>query len=169
MNQRLCKLFFVGVLSLAFSGSAFALSDAASPNGGSDSCGLGWQVMQGKTLVGTLVRGTTGSVASPTFSMTSGTSGCDKHTIAKNDQEAVKFASVNFHMLRADMAQGQGEYVDGLARVMGCDDQAVQSFGSAAQKNFKNISNGDAYEMIQNVRSEIRSNPALAAGCSVVI
>jgi hypothetical protein len=169
----LSKLFLFVLASCLMASVAMAASGAGtkeeiSPNGGSDSCGLGWQVTKSKTLIGTLTRGITNAYLSPSWSMSSGTSGCEKHPFAKKDEESVKFVAANYYSLRAEMAQGQGEFVEGLARVMGCSDQAVTGFGAATQKNFKSITHGaDAFEMLQNVKNEIRKDPALAVSCGL--
>ncbi len=141
-----------------------------SPNGGSDTCGLGWQVTERKSLLGTSTRGTTNSYLSPTWSMTTGTSGCEKHELAKNDVESVKYLASNFHSIKADMAEGQGEYLSGLARLMGCDDPSVSHLQTLAQKNYQSITgNSDAYETLQKVKNLVRQDANLMKGCSSVI
>jgi hypothetical protein len=169
------KIFAVSLMALMLSAAAVAAEqvkssagDEVSPNGGSDSCGLGWQVTKSKTLMGTFTRATTNAYLSPTWSMTSGTSGCEKHDFAKKDSETVKYVASNFYSIKADMAEGQGEYLTGLARLLGCDDTAVLGFGTATQKSFKSITTGaDAYQTLQNVRSVISKDPSLSRGCGI--
>jgi hypothetical protein len=164
------QLVSAAVVSSLITMSAFAAAaaskDEISPNQGTDSCGLGWQVTKSKTIIGTSTRGTTNAYLSPSWSMTSGTSGCEKHDIAQKDSETVQYVASNYYSIKSDMAQGQGEYLAGLAQLMGCNDAA--SFGAAAQKNFRSITQGaDAFETLQNLRKEVRTSPALAQSCGM--
>ena len=109
----------LGALALA---APAALAQSNLP--GSDSCGLGWQVTQEKTMIATTTRGTTNNVVPYTFGMTSGTLGCDQHSIAAKDMEAARFAVVNMDALRLEIAAGQGERLAALSQVMGCSDAA---------------------------------------------
>ncbi|MEK6705285.1 MAG: DUF3015 family protein [Bdellovibrionota bacterium] len=177
MIKSVVRLLLVTGLCLGVCGISWAAEknrkvdsvvEDVSPNQGSDSCGLGWQVSDKKTLMGTCTRGTTNAYLSPSWSMTTGTSGCKKHDFAKKDEEAVKYVASNYYPLRAEMAQGQGEYLVGLARVMGCDDAAASNLGGLTQRNFKTITQGaDAYETLQNVKREIQKSPAMANGCGL--
>src|SRR3954471_20570420 len=99
------KTLLVAIALALVSSAAFA-----SDGGGSDGCGLGWQVTQKKSFLGTTTRGTTNAVVPPTFGMTSGTIGCDQHGFAKNDQKAIEFVAANYEPLMVEMAQGNGEY-----------------------------------------------------------
>lgn len=85
-----------------------------------DSCGLGWDVTDSETMIGTTTRGTTNAFVPPSFGMTSGTLGCKQIGFAANEQEAVNYVAMNFVNLKQQLAVGQGEYVDGLAEVMSC-------------------------------------------------
>ncbi len=91
-----------------------------------DGCGLGWQVTQSETLIGTTTRGTTNSIIPPAFGMTTGTIGCKKLDFAANEREAVNYVVNNYPNLKQQLASGHGEYVDGLTEVMKCDAQKIQ-------------------------------------------
>lgn len=133
--------------------AAFAAGDI-SPNGGTDSCGLGWQVTQKKSLMATCTRGTTNGVVPPTFGMSTGTIGCESHPISKNDTKAVEFVATNYDSLRLEMAAGQGENLAALARTMGCADASVDSFGRAVQGQYETVvGNGSRIEMFQNAKN----------------
>ncbi|MBK9038693.1 MAG: DUF3015 family protein [Bdellovibrionales bacterium] len=41
-----------------------------------DGCGLGWEVTDSETMIGTTTRGTTNMFVPPAFGMTTGTIGC---------------------------------------------------------------------------------------------
>ena len=105
----------LGALALA-APAALAQSHEA----GSDGCGLGWAFTQRKSLSATSTRGSS-AFFSP-FGMTSGTLGCDAHSIAAKDMEAARFAVVNLHALRLEAAVGRGERLAALSRTMGCAD-----------------------------------------------
>ena len=132
-----------------------------SPNGGSDSCGWGWQVTDKKSLFATSTRGTTNSYTTP-FAMTTGTAGCEKHTIAKNDAKGVEFVNNNYDALRLEMAAGAGENLAALARTMGCPDAAVGTFGAAVQGQYEAVvGNGSHIEMFRNVKNVAASACAI--------
>ncbi len=154
------RSLFIMVVASFLPLAAFAAGEI-SPNGGSDSCGLGWQVTEKKSLFGTSTRGTTNSYTTP-FALTTGTLGCEKHTIAKADAQGVEFVSHNYDTLRIEMAAGQGENLAALARTMGCSDAAVNSFGSAVQGNYETVvGNGSRIEMFQNVKNVAASACAI--------
>ncbi len=84
-----------------------------------------------------------------TFSMTSGTSGCEDHSLVKVDKLPLHFSEANYEMLLSDMSNGRGETVATLAGILGCEKTA---FVSSLQHNFANLSqaqNGiELYDMI---------------------
>jgi hypothetical protein len=101
-----------------------AISNAADTM---DGCGLGWQVTDSETLIGTTTRGSTNSVVPPAFGMTTGTLGCKQLSFAANEREAVNYVVNNYQNLKQQLAVGQGEYVDGLTEVMKCNSSSIKS------------------------------------------
>jgi len=91
-----------------------------------DGCGLGWEVTDSETMIGTTTRGTTNQTVPPSFGMTTGTLGCKQLSFAANEKEAVNYVVSNFTNLKQQLAVGQGEYVEGLNEVMNCNGQAIQ-------------------------------------------
>lgn len=147
--RKVLVMIVTGFLPLA----ALAAGDI-SPNGGTDSCGLGWKVTDKKSLMATCTRGTTNGVVPPTSGMTTGTIGCEKHTIAKADAKGVEFVTANYDSLRLEMAAGQGENLAALARTMGCADANVDAFGRAVQGNYETVvGNGSRIELFQNAKN----------------
>jgi hypothetical protein len=144
--------------------AAPSLALAESP-GGSDSCGLGWQVTQKKSFFGTSTRGTTNAFVPPTFGMTSGTIGCSQHSIAKRDESAAVYAMTNYEPLKMELAEGRGEYVEGFARTLGCSDQVVPAFGKTIQGKYKGLNDTTGIELFEQIKTEIRHDPVLAANC----
>jgi len=136
----------------------------------SNGCGLGWQVTDKKSFLATTTRDTTNVVVPPTFGMTTGTIGCEKHSFAAADQKGMEFVAVNFEPLTMQLAEGRGEYVQAFAATMNCQEGAYSDFGAAMQKNYKSIvgSGQNSVELYQNVKSEISKNPALASRCNLI-
>ena len=99
--------------------------------------------------------------------MTSGTLGCAQHSFAKKEEPAVRYVVANYEPLTMQLAEGSGEYVEGLATSMGCGDAAA--FGRALQKNYRMILKGASdtpFELYDRVKRQIEADPALAASCS---
>jgi hypothetical protein len=161
--MNLLKLFGASVLAVGLLTPAISL---AADGGGSDGCGLGWQVTDKKTLIATTTRGTTNFVVPPAFGMTTGTIGCDQHSFAKNDQKAVEFVASNYEPLMMNLSAGRGEYLEAFAQTLNCKDSA--SFGAEMQKNYSSVASPDAVQVLNNVKNTIKANPALAANCSVI-
>ncbi len=105
----------------------------------SSGCGLGWKVTSRNSIVSSYVRAITNASTSSTSGMTSGTSGCDNHSIVKTEKQDIHYAEANFHSLMTEMAKGQGPYLKGFAIVMGCQGAQVDSFSSLTQKNYNQI------------------------------
>lgn len=150
-----------------------AHSDSGMSSGGGsydqdkgDGCGLGWQVTQKRTMLATTTRGTTNAFVPPTFGMTSGTIGCMQHDFAENEKEAASFVASNQDNLILEMAEGQGEYVNALAKTMGCDASAYSDFGRAVQQNYESIVGNSPVQMFNNIKDVMKADPALAAHCS---
>jgi len=160
-------LFIVTAL-VSLSSNSFAAagkSSAGMNDVGTDGCGLGWQITQKKSFLGTTTRGTTNAFVPPTFGMTFGTLGCDKHSFTKNEEAGVTFALANQESLSIELAQGEGEYVAGFAQALGCKDSSA--FGHMAQSKYAEIikPNETAVQMYKNVKAQIAQDPYLATSC----
>ncbi len=114
-----------------------------------DSCGLGWEVTNAETMVGTTIRGTTNTFVPPSFGMTTGTIGCKKLDFAANESPAVNYVVNSYSNLKQELAMGQGEYVEGLKEVMSCPQ--VNSIRS--QYNQVVAPAKDGIELYQNLKS----------------
>lgn len=126
------KKILVSLIAVSAIGSIASAADRL------DGCGLGWQVTGKKTYTATTTRGTTNAFVPPTFGMTTGTMGCDKLDIGKNDKEAADYVATNFDSLKSELASGQGEYVTALATAMGCKGSA-DMIGARLQKNYNSV------------------------------
>ena len=157
MKKHLALVLFVSIAPLA-----------AHADDTSSGCGLGWEVTKSTTLSATTTRGTTDTSLPNTFSMTSGTSGCAKHPIAKNDMPAFEYAVVNHDALTIEMAQGQGENLTAFARTLGCGDGAVARFGQMAQSHYGQITGGGTAapaEFFDRVKGQVSADPVLSLAC----
>lgn len=135
-----------------------------------DSCGLGWQVTQKRTLSAVTTRATTnlGTIL-PSFGMTSGTIGCKQMPLSEKDEIPAKFAYNNFSALTIEMAEGQGEFLRGFAETLGCEDAAYPEFAKMTQTHYRTIMDdgkASSLEMFQRVKGELGQDPLLSAGCS---
>jgi len=132
----------------------------AADGGGSDGCGLGWQVTQKKSFLATTTRATTNAIVPPTFGMTSGTIGCDQHTFAKNELPAVNMVATNQDAILLDIAAGGGENFAALAQAMGCSESA--SLARKAQGSYSTLSGESSEQLYRSVKSM-----AVANGCAI--
>lgn len=156
------KTLLVMMIGLISGAAAFA----GSP-GGSDYCGLGWEITNKKSFLATTTRSTTNAFVPPTFGMTTGTIGCDKHSLAMRDVPAAQFASSHYDALLFSMAQGQGEELQALAKTMGCSDAAIPAFGEMTRASFSDLTKGEnSLELIRKLREEMQKNSALSQACS---
>jgi hypothetical protein len=156
-------------LLLAFLAMGLALPAMAADS--SSGCGLGWAVSSRNSLVSSAVRATTnGLFFNSTFGMTSGTSGCTKHSIVQIEKEQIYYTEANRENLVVEMAQGQGEFVDAYARVLGCSGESVNTFRQVTQKSYPAIvtsSDVSAAQILHNLKEQMRKSPTLAASCGV--
>lgn len=152
------KLLTLFAAIFAVSASAYAAGDK-NPSG-TDGCGLGWQVTQKKTMLATVTRATTNAVVPPTFGMTTGTIGCDQHSIAKREVPALNMVATNQDALLIDIAAGGGENLAALAQAMGCSNSA--GLAQQAQANYASLASGNSIQLYKGVRAI-----AVANGCSI--
>jgi hypothetical protein len=162
MNKtQLALLLSVSTLFFGLSGMAFAADS-------SSGCGLGWEVSQKQSLLSSAIRSTTNAFLPNTFSMTSGTSGCSKHTIVKNDAAAVYFAVNNRDSLLVEMAQGKGEYLRSFASTLGCKSSDMARFTDLTQTKYDSIigqGSEDGIRLYQAVRGEMLKDSVLSKNC----
>ena len=169
MNKKsallfICVLFSVSSFAADRKPTAAAMGgDPITPNQGSDSCGMGWQISKDKTILGTTIRGTTNYFLPPSFSMTSGTSGCAPHPIAAKEMEAATFVASNSDSLKGEIAVGNGEYIQALSQALGCG--AASDLGSFLKGNFSNLSGANGFDLYESIRTSIRSNAELSSSC----
>jgi hypothetical protein len=128
-------------------------------------CGLGYvlfanqdnsKVMQ---IFGATTNGTSGN---QTFGITSGTSGCTEDGAVKFVKEAEVYAEVNLKDISRDMAAGRGEFLDGLASLIGVSDKAA--FARFSQENYSELfpaAGTTSTEMMDALSQKLASRPDL--------
>lgn len=163
--MKLTKIAFL------FAGSFVSIVGYAADQ--SSGCGLGWEVTQKNSLVSSSIRTTTNTFLPNTFSMTSGTSGCTKHSIVQREKEQLYFVESNLEQLSIEVAQGSGEYLTSFASLMGCS-AGSQDFAKVMQSQFEVLtqdlpqSSASAPLFLDRVRATIQSSGRLATACTHV-
>lgn len=133
-------------------------------------CGLGSLIFKDTSLISSSLRVTTNNVFLTQYlGVTSGTSGCSRHSIVQNEKSHIHFAEVNFKKLTEEMARGEGQYLQAFAFTLGCKVDAASELGRLTKNQFEKIipdENVDANQMLKNLGSTIRLNSNLSKNCS---
>jgi hypothetical protein len=156
------KHLLIGLMALISATSVFAADS-------SSGCGMGWEVAPKQSLVSSSTRMLVNATFSNTIAMTLGTSGCQKHSIVKNDAKGIHFAEANMNSLAIEMARGNGEFVAGFAQSFGCQD--TRAFGSMVQANYETVlptEKTSGVELYNNVKAAIKNNATLSSTCSLI-
>lgn len=126
---------------------------------GDAGCGLGSMIIQENTKVMQILAATTnGTFGSQTFGISTGTSNCKSQQIVRNDKAIQYFAEANQSDLSREMAQGQGEKLQTLAALYGCQGDAQKTFASKAQASYSSIvpsADITAAMMVENMNSQL--------------
>ncbi len=126
LRKKIAVLVAAGML--AFSSSAFATNVGP---------GLGYILIGDKTGAGwdLLASFLNGIYWNQYFAITFGTSGYDKGLVSMT--ETNQFVADNMDALAADIAKGEGEYIDTLSSMLNVSDSVA--FKAALQNNFDEI------------------------------
>lgn len=154
-------------IALLIASIALAASAWAAKGDKSGGCGLGWKVNKQMTTTGFTTRGTTNGLTSNTFGMTSGTSGCAKHKLVIREKMRRHYFEDNLEQLEADATVGEGEYLHAVARLFGCSDSVIPTFGKSSQKHFSEvfIFDRDADATEARFRNMIARDAVLSTNC----
>ena len=155
--MSLRKTLLVTVLASLMSPAVFAY------NYGMAGCGLGSLVFKDKPGMVQLFAATLNVWGLQTSAITSGTSQCD----ADRGQTASLYININYQALQKEIAQGQGETINGLAEIYGCDN--TEKFKSTLNKSFNHIYPGHDVapeQTSEKIFSVIKETEALKA-CSI--
>lgn len=101
-------------------------------------CGLGTLAAPKKTLVSTTTAEIIDGFSMPTrpFAITSGTSGCAKHDLVKNEIRVEHFVAINMEVLKMEIARGHGERIAALSHMVGCPDSYLNVFAQNLKRNY---------------------------------
>jgi hypothetical protein len=112
----------------------------------------------------------TSSTTITSLSSTALTSGGDMlKEVAYRDE----FINENLYALKVDSAKGQGEYVQTLATLSGCDSPAAQKqFAQELRTHFEDVytasSQQDAGQIADQIDSMIQANPKMQQSCRMI-
>lgn len=147
--------------------AALALAPMAANADNAAGCGLGTQIMQGKSGIAfhVLAATTNGTFGNQTFGMTSGTLGCKADGPVTASAELKSFASANLDQLAVEMAAGEGEALAALASLYGIEAADRDAFYGLAKGNYGTLIGSDgvtAGEMLASLHALMASDARLA-------
>ena len=169
--KKFSLFLVVGLIAISFSqGEAFAAHKR---------CGLGSKLFgKKKTVLSQSSEISTNNLSSGDTSITYGTSGCkhDGHYIIKgfgmNETDQLDYVDSNFEELTLQMAQGSGEYVDGLAYAMGCPRDVYPAFQSMIHTQYESIAgatDSTPMSVLNQAKKSVTSDPTLSKACTARI
>ena len=163
------KKFVTSVSVLAFAVLVTASASTVHAGYGQAGCGLGSLIIKGQGMVQIFAATTNGTFATQTFGITSGTSNCTGGGVVKADHEQEAFVEANRDNLSADMAAGNGQYLEAFAELLGCDASVKPALYSYTQKHFEAIvpANADsADELLYVYKYNLAQNDSFATNCA---
>jgi hypothetical protein len=161
-------LAFLGLYVFMFPFVSVAIADD------SNGCGLGTMIAPKKSLISATTRYISNYYlcSNQTFGVTSGTSGCTRHSLVKSEMAPQYFAEANIENLKVEMSRGEGEYLMAFADTLGCGMAAKDAFYQLTKKEYSTIFNkGDETptQMLNNVKTAIKQNQQLKGQCQNAI
>ncbi len=131
-------------------------------------CGLGAEVMDGKSGKGSnIAAALLNNIVIPnTFFMTTGGGlmGCDVTQTVQKEKATEIFVASNMDQLSSEVARGDGEYLKVLATLMGVEDQDLTSFNKLAQTHYDELflQSSDAKTVIASMELAMLSDSTLS-------
>lgn len=142
-------------------------------------CGLGsivskemsWDNGSAQILAST----TNGTAGSQTFGITTGTSNCGEPASpgtkdalkGKKAAEQKVYLYYNLAQIKADAARGEGNYIEGLAGLFGCQSQLTgnyKEFATLNQKNHTKIFNSDNSDVVYSNLTNVMAVEKIGCG-----
>lgn len=137
-------------------------------------CGPANYIAPKNTMISTSTRATSEFYLFPlNWSATSsGTSGCKKHEIVKNQEKSYYFIANNFEDLKKEIAQGQGDYLVNFASTLGCAFGDTPQLINTLKKNYQRIlptyeTESDVF--FDNVIKLLKSDRYLKSKCKNIV
>lgn len=135
---------------------------------GAAGCGLGSAVM-GRHGNQVSAATTNGTLWSKYLGISFGTSNCFESGAQASQVEQEAYLMANYNVLSKEMAQGNGTSLEGLAELLGCDQDKVPSFKVLAQREHQKVfAAPGAVAALDTLKSSIRSDSELAESCKHV-
>ncbi len=141
-------------------------------------CGVGSLIFKKNDMGAQILAATTnGTFGNQTFGITSGTLGCNasgnlsQSTRAEVEREQKNFVAANYRDLSREMAQGQGEYLNSMADLLGCAQVDVPSFDKMAQKDYGRIFTSAAVtpnHVLDALKAQVKKNFSLSKSCTLI-
>jgi hypothetical protein len=159
------------ILSLAIVGAILGIAASVQAKGGHHDagCGVGAMIWKDNTKGQQILAATTNQWFAPSFSITSGTSGCTPEGMALRQKKRKVFVAVNYRALRRELAAGEGEYASSFASLMGCSGDGASAFLSHAKSNYNTLvpAGSTPEAMLSNAEHSVTATPSLAAVCTL--
>ena len=120
-------------------------------------CGLGSMIIQENSKVMQSLAFITNVTVPQSFGISTGTSNCKAQNLVMTEKAVQYFTEVNKDDLSREMAKGQGEKLNTLAALYGCETATSRNeFAKAAQANYGKIlptAQTSVTEMVQNLQA----------------
>ena len=168
-------------IRIIFTVCAMSSSVPALAEYGMAGCGLGsivakemsWENGSAQILAAT----TNGTAYSQTFGITTGTSNCGdaaapsvkENLKGKKKAEQKVYLYYNLAQIKADAARGEGNYIEGLAGLFGCQSQLTGSYSDFArlnQKNHEKIFNSNDSDVVYSNLTNVMASEKIGCGQS---
>lgn len=135
--------------------------NAMAANYGMAGCGLGALVFQDQPGKIQIVAATLNNIVSPqTFAITSGTSNCFEES---RNEVSLRYIENNKVSLKEDVSRGQGETLEGLMTLWGCQNKS--SIQNNLKQNYNQIFNSNESTVILE---QLKTNSAVQKTCQTI-
>lgn len=135
--------------------------NAMAANYGMAGCGLGALVFQDQPGKIQIVAATLNNIVSPqTSAITSGTSNCFEES---RNEVSLRYIESNKVALKEDVSRGQGETLEGLMTLWGCDSKS--NVQNNLKKNYNNIFNSNESTVILQ---QLKTNSEVQKACQTL-
>lgn len=122
-------------------------------------CGLGSMVIQENTKLMQIIAATLNGTGMQTVGITLGTSNCKAQNFVMTEKAVQYFAEVNKDDLSREMAKGEGEKLQTLAALYGCNSEASRAeFSKATQAAYGRIlptADTSVTDMVKNLNASV--------------
>lgn len=147
------KIYFIAAL--------LVLSQAHAYHYGLAGCGIGSLAFQDQPGKIQIFAATLNNIISPqTSAITSGTSGCYE---TGGSAAKLNYIETNKLSLKVDAARGQGETLEGLMTLLGCEEQ--NTIQNEIKNNYNSIFNEDS---ASEILKAIQSNSTMQKSCKTL-